>query len=1213
VDGTQYTDQQRAAIAKRGVSIALSAGAGCGKTMVLTERFLSHLEPRGAELADLVAITFTERAAREMRSRIRRRCQERLLAASSPEEADHWQNIARELESARISTIHAFCAGLLRAHAVEAGLDPQFRVLDATQTQTLLAEVIDDALRRLLAEQRPAVMDLIVAYGLLTTKNMVRALLAQRDKIDFPAWRERTADDVLRLWTEFHRAVIVPQTLRDVAQGEAATRLLAVLPNNAPSHPAMQERREFLLAHLPRLADSQDPRADLGQLKEHARVQGGGGKGAWADEETYNAVRDAAADLRGDIESALQMIDFQVQSARPAAVAGLQLLEITQAAADTYVRRKQELGVLDFDDLLIRTRGLLRNPRHDELRRQLGRQIHALLVDEFQDTDPLQVDLVKALCGDDLQKGKLFFVGDYKQSIYRFRRADARVFRQLQQETPSAGRLPLTLNFRSQPQILAFVNALFCDELGPDYEPLRAHRSQITPLPVVEFLWAPAENPDEDTPSLRRREAVWIARRLRALLDDQASGGRQPPDGRRTHAVTDQGADAPRSPPGGRPGDIAILFRALSDVQFYEDALRQYGIDFYLVGGHAFYAQQEIFDLLNLLRTLAYPADPVSLAGVLRSPFFSLADETLYWLAKHPGGLTAGLFAPRLPEELDDAQRRRVEFAAATITELRARKDRVHIAALVEEAMQRTGYDAVLLAEFMGQRKLANLRKLIQQARALDRTGIFTLADFITQLSEFVANQPDEPLAATMPESTDVVKLMTVHQAKGLEFPLVVVPDLQRPLNSFVPPAAFHGDLGPLVRSAEFDRREKEITGHDFLKRLEANEDKAEALRLFYVATTRAADYLMLSSGVSKLGQASGPWMSLLAKRFDLFTGELCCQLPPGYEVPRVRVISSEPPLKAGRGQAKRPTLEKIVAEANELIAQGVLERPATIAPVPVDVAARREFSFSRLSGMLQPVKPAAAEDPAAEEVEVNQQVSAIDPLGLGTLLHAVMEELPLAEHERLAAADIEQLVQRHAAIHLPNDMEGAKVTLDMVTRFLRSPLAAELAAAKELHREVEFLLAWPPDSPKSSGIYLRGYIDCLYQDAGDAWRLVDYKTNVTTKSTLQDIASRYEMQMLVYGLAAEAALGQRVESLALYFLRAGAAYTFQLDESARRRAVTLVNQAIARYLRQAETDTGAPPPATHGSNSVSRAVPRGHFGQPHQRQLPGFSQGGGD
>ena len=291
---------------------------------------------------------------------------------------------------------------------------------------------------------------------------------------------------------------------------------------------------------------------------------------------------------------------------------------------------------------------------------RLASQSRLLLVDECQDTDPLQVELIKALCGQQIQDGKLFFVGDYKQSIYRFRGADPDVFRRLEQETPEPGRLPLLRNFRSQPAILNFVNALFCDVLSNEspgsstadgdkslnYQPLIPHREQITPEPAVEFLWASAMEDEPDNKdagskdSARRREAEYIARRIRGMLDrNEALAAEKSTDGSWTARPVEE-------------QDIAILFRTLSSVQFYEEALRRYSIDYYLVGGHAFYAQQEIHDVVNLLRTLASPADGVSLAGTLRSPMFALADETLFWLAQHPQGLAVGLFADRLPSEL---------------------------------------------------------------------------------------------------------------------------------------------------------------------------------------------------------------------------------------------------------------------------------------------------------------------------------------------------------------------------------------------------------------------------------------------------------------------------------------------------------------------------------------------------------------------------------
>ncbi len=620
----------------------------------------------------------------------------------------------------------------------------------------------------------------------------------------------------------------------------------------------------------------------------------------------------------------------------PAAV-GRRVLEVAAAAQRGYERTKQNLGVLDFGDLLVRTRRLLADPAHAELVGRLSAQIELVLVDEFQDTDPLQVELVRALAGGGIAHEKLFFVGDYKQSIYRFRGADPDVFRSLRRETATRGRQSLTRNFRTQPAILEFINALFCHDLGDEYEALVAERPQTTSKPCVEFLWAvtpeTAEPGREKKDAARRREADWIARRIRGLID----GG--------------QRVVCESSPAGGKPvtraaqpGDVAILLRALSDVAYYEDALRRRGIDYYLVGGHAFYAQQEIFDVVNLLRTLNSPGDLVSLVGVLRSGFFALTDETIFWLAQDRAGLAGGLFAERLPSEIGPEQARQVRFAGATIAELRGRKDRLRICELIDEALERTGYDAALLNEFLGERKLANLRKLVEQARGFQRGDYLGLGDFIAELSEFVAAQPDEPLAAMHSEDMNVVRLMTVHQSKGLEFPIVIVPDVERPTHFSSSGVHLDRELGPLVRLPS-RRRESEDAppaGYELWRMMERQHEAAELNRLLYVATTRAADYLILSSGASRVDKLGGPWGELLSRRFDLATGKLIGPLPEGYAMPEVRVTTEEPPADSrAQRPAPRVDVEALLdeAKADSAAALPALASVDAVAPDPARAA----------------------------------------------------------------------------------------------------------------------------------------------------------------------------------------------------------------------------------------------------------------------------------
>ncbi len=1197
------TAEQHKAIAARDVSVALSAGAGCGKTHVLTERYLSHLAPtvdghRPPRLGQLVAITFTDAAAREMRSRIRNACYDRLTAAATGEEHEHWLRLLREIDSARVSTIHAFCASLLRAHAAAADLDPTFAVLDQTEADLLQYDAIDDVLRYQLAELDCDTLDLAAAFGLARLKQQIAALLAARQNPVFEKWPDADPDAVVAAWQTYHRQHAIPLAVRFIAGEAPLDEFIAMLDGVDPAgmKPKFVEARAALLELLPRVTNGSITAAELQTLRDNARVQGLCAAKEWRSAEDYDGYKNACTTLRKVIDAHTPQ-PFDAVAAVETARLGLALLHLTAKVADKYEERKRARGALDFDDLLSAAYALISHPDHTALRDQLADDLRLLLVDEFQDTDQLQVDLVKALCGPGFDAGRLFFVGDFKQSIYRFRGAEPKVFRDLRAQVKEAGRLPLTVNFRSQPAILHFVNALFCDAFtgdGHEYEPLRADRAQTTEQPAVEFLWtiAPEKNNRRLPGSAleaRRQEARAIARRIRALVDDETSA----------RPVVDKRTGEPRRL---QLADVAILFRALSDVQVYEAALREYGLDYYLVGGHAFFAQQEIYDVLNLLRAVASTADEVSLAGVLRSPFFALEDEALFWLVDSAGSVNEGLVADRLPPQLAAEERAKVAAAAATIRRLRSVKDSLPIAALLGEALDRTGYDAVLLTEFLGQRKLANLHKLIERARAADE-GAVDLDGFITQLGQFIARDPKEPLAATLPEAADVIRLMTIHHAKGLEFPLVIVPDLDRPPLLSAPPAALHAELGPLVPAPADDDLKKVATGMSLFAAAERAEELEERKRMLYVATTRASDYLIFSSSLEAFDKPRSDWMKQLAERFDLADGELLARLPRGFETPRVRVTTDPDCDYKPSGKSRGPDLAKLLDDAQRLAAEGAGIVPREAEPIAVDHAARRTFTVSRLSGDLRPF--GLSDDPHEPPVSPRQDDSheppvsprrddsrepagsprreigssrrdkpggsppvevSLEPRGFGSLVHDVLANLDPRDDEQAIAEWCEHLAPLHVVL---NADEAARAAGELIARFIASPPGSRLAEAAAVHREVEFLLAWPPGETNGNATHLRGYIDCLYQDAAGQWRLADYKTNHVAPADVPRVAQHYEMQLYVYALAAERALGQPPVELVLHFLRPGTEHILPWNDEARRRAVDMVNRAITQLLNE--------------------------------------------
>lgn len=1177
----RFTPQQQAAIDTRDVSVGLSAGAGCGKTFVLTRRFLSHLMPgpNSVPLSSLVAITFTERAAREMRERVRALCHDRLRFAPA-EEVPHWTRVVRELDTARISTIHSFCATLLRTHAVEAELDPGFELVAESVGGSFREQTLRDFLFARLTACDQDAEELVYRFGLDKLRGLLTIVAKDLDRVRVAEWDSLTDEQLAQRWRRQMLETVVPAQVRELSEHPDTLRLLEVFRTSLPAHPKMAEAARTLLELLPGLANADDLDARLREIVEVARLHSRS-KTIWPSDSVYEFVRDTLKSLREGAQQLRELLQVDVQGALVCAATGLSLFRLARQAKSAYDTVKRDRARLEFDDLLVKARNLLRDEPRVAARLSSG--IRLLMVDEFQDTDPVQVEIVRALCGGDATNGRLFFVGDAKQSIYRFRGAEPRVFSRLREELPPAGRLPLSLNFRSQPAILRFVNALFDGALDGEYEPLEPTSPQVTPEPVIEFLFpretAAADDSAEGSPEQevtesegtddgdstdadkgvtvrRKAEAIGIANRIRLWLDegtplvrtkDAAEGGLRP----------------------ARPRDIVLLFRAMSDVRIYEEALRDAGIDHYVIGGQAFFAQQEVFDIAHLCRGVEDTGDDVALLGALRSPLFGLADDTLLLLGLRGAGLWKGLMSGP-PPRLDERRRTAVERAAAILKELRAAKDNRTIAEWLELALELTGYDAILLAERLGPRKLANVRKLLDLARDFDTAGGFSLTDFAANLAESVQTEAKEALAATHPESSDVVRLMTIHQSKGLEFPVVFVVDLDRKSLPTRRDACFDPDLGPLVNLESRFGQTTENLGMKIWKHRESVHDAAESLRVLYVALTRAADVLVLSGGLEPSGKPKGQWLKFLATRFDLDTGQPvvnpdtgACVIPErsSRSIPRVLVHANTNATNTG-----------LRAYAEHRSPVGFRETVATAEPgdwPPLALPLSRRLgpdwrvSVSELEAALGEISPAESWFFGAGKewigfVEhlppksLGAKSTDIDAEQLGTLVHAALELVPLGPMVDPATIDVESLVVSawgRTDRPLPDPLRVA--ASDQTAHWLASPVFTELSRGSSVQREIPFLLSRPvPESLTGRSaawsdvrrMTVSGTIDLLYRHAPgkpECWRILDYKTSGPIRpGDAPGMLARYELQLGLYCQALEQWLEVLPERISLVLLR---------------------------------------------------------------------------
>lgn len=1108
-----FTDQQHKALSTTTASIALSAGAGCGKTFVLTHRFLSSLARVESDdpLAKVVAFTFTDRAAREMRHRIRREVEQRLDHAPD-DEIEKWINIYRGLDGARISTIHGFCSSLLRANAVELQLDPQFGVLSKPQTHVLQREAIQQTLIELLEGDDENCQEAVLGYGLEDLIETLEGLLKQRVLAN-PSWnKEYFEQQLAKRWWRAYREDYLPAIVRELGTTTSAQQILEFLKHEQPDHEVMTVRCNLLRDLLPslrRIPVDEIPET-LASLREATLIQGGGGKKVWSSEEAYESAKELLTKLRKDIDDTVKLTQFREDDFTAPATWTHRVWRIHTEVCNRYADLKASMRALDFDDQLAMTHSLLSN--HEPARQRAQRGIEFLLVDEFQDTDPIQADIVRDLCGDQLATGKLFLVGDAKQSIYRFRRADPDLFEELSDEVPEEGRLPLSVNFRSQPEILKFVNCLFRDTFGPHTSLQPFDPTQCSPTPSIEFLFPIADHDAPDSVEDRRRqEADWIGARIASLLTDETPRIRDkdPETGETTLRRV-------------RAGDIALLFRAMSNASLYEEALRARGIEYYVVGGRAFYAQQEVYDFINLCAALDDPDDEIALVGILRSPFFSWSDELLFRVKQQAGEIAAAIWHGNRGqntssplegrgwvrgeiEDLDKSDAEQFAFTQATLRDLRDVKDKISLSQLLNLALEKTGYDASLLWEFMGERKIANVRKLIELAREMEQAEGFGLREFVSELQQSVQAQLDEEQAATSSEDADTVQLMTIHKSKGLEFPVVIVADCDRESSFRGGRARVHREFGPLVKMPT--PNEEEVP-HPLLEvdtHFEKQADQAESLRVLYVATTRAKDYLILSGCLKSSGQPTGPWMKFLATRFDITTG-----LPQGDpylghqlvenldadQLPEIQVFAEPPddPQLNVQDETKLLSLPK---------AKAILETaeptdiPASAPPIPPRSRQPLVLSVTSLTESSAPL--------TIEMADTEEQIGGEESSQLGTLLHATIERLAGSTE------NWEQVLLAEAARqNLKPDSTLVGSVKTRLEALFAHPNYQKVSQAESTYHELEFRFRW------NEQVSFNGIIDLLLINDPHNFEVWDFKTGQVPAQP-EDYLEKFGIQLFVY------------------------------------------------------------------------------------------------
>ena len=1081
-------------------SLMVEAAAGTGKTTALVGRIVAVLRSGRAEVDGVVAVTFTRKAAGELKLRLRRRLDESRAEAGDGDEKRRVESAIARLEEARIGTIHSFCAELLRERPVEAGVDPDFVELDDPDARRLFGRAFEPWVEGSLEVSPPGLRRALsrLAFG------QARFGESPLDRLRSAAWTLAEWRDHPAPWRRepFDRSaaiVTVTEELASVAavsvQGPSGDPLRRALGPAEETAAALQRGSAF---------GELDDDATEGRLLEllrglnrMRRATGRGRRFGPLDRDDVRAMRD------GLIES------LETFRARCDADLAVELRAELGQVVDDYQALKRQEGGLDFLDLLVRARDLISEV--PEVRTHFQQRISHLFVDEFQDTDPLQAEILLLLAADDPETadwevarpvaGKLFLVGDPKQSIYRFRRADVLLYQSIRDQLGARGveTVYLTRSFRAVRPLQEMINASFAPAMRgdrragqPEYIPLDRHREGGDQPSVIVI---PAPRPYGSRYVSNKEIEVCLPDAIGALVEWLVRDSGWTVEGEEGELV------------GVAPSHVAILFRRYMSfgrdvTRAYVRALEDRDVPHVLHGGRSFHQREEVETLRAALRAIEWPDDELSVFATLKGSLFAITDGALFRYRQTHGSLHP--FRSRPTDLVPSLEP--IADALAFLAELHRRRNNRPIPETISELLAFTRAHAGFALRPAGNQVLANVLHVCDIARGFEIKGGLSFRGFVDQL-DGQADRVDSRQSPVVEEAAEGVRLMTVHGAKGLEFPVVVLADMTCRIAGSVPSRYVDGQTG-LWAGRLMGCAPNELLEHT---ELENERERAEGVRVAYVAATRARDLLV----VPAVGDGPrGGWLEPLEKAVfplpqDYRSSKIAPACPPFGDA----TVLARPSDHDGRPEASvRPGLHLPEAGGPEVVwwdpavlRLGVglstgLRREDVLIDEKVELddgmTFYREWRAKRAeaieSGSLPSyaahrVTDAGAAPGGADRVEVvTTGPAGSRPSGLrfGTLVHRVLERVPWdADRHRVEGSTAE------AARVLQATQAEVAAACDAVWSALEHPLLRRAAAADRALREARVVLRRGEDE------LLEGTIDLAFRES-DGWVVVDYKTD---------------------------------------------------------------------------------------------------------------------
>ncbi len=849
---TEYTPAQKKSL-ELGKSISVTAGAGTGKTFLLTQRYISLLES-GAYPKDIVALTYTEKAASEMQTKISRELKKQ--AKTKP----RMQECLDSFSQGTISTFHGFCLSILKEFAYEANLEPGFTIMDDLDK----AELVENTIRDVIENPGDDLFDALVRLHLrmhqTSISDYVKLIIENGDNRWFELLKGEP-ETVRRIWyCRFIEHFGIGDDFSELFDASEKEYLFAL-------------RRMFFedstnRVLLNRLETADKKHLTLGRAKYLNLAK------SLHKAETHTEIRSlfaqctSAVTAKKDFEIPESELDranefvnvFKALPYLPGkdsevfSVTREILLDLYDAAsvcAKKIASAKKNAGILDFDDIIKKTDELL-SEKHPEILDAVSSRCRYVLVDEVQDNDPALISLLRKICGDVSKNDRLFIVGDAKQSIYLFRGADSKVYAEFQGDF-GENRTALDTSFRSVPEIINFVNKIFPEiftgKYDPVYDPIEPNRKSAKgSVSLITLLQEKKQAVQNEAETL----ASWIYDRI---------------ENQRLVICEDGGVCR-----HAEYSDVAILIRSRTHLDKLCAALDKYSVPYIEDGGKSFYKRPEVMDLYNLLSAVLYAEDDLALYGALRSPYLSVSEAEL---EKAAFGSHKPLYV-RLRSFAEENKESRIAFALAKISRWREYAKHMTPSLVLEKIISESEILAVYAGLDGGDRMEANLMKLLGIARAKAVSSPFSLIEFVSLLEKSIELNVADGSAEPLEERSGRVRIITIHSSKGLEYPVVCLCFAGEKTFGNADGVVFDDTLGAGVKIELSWMKDKCGLLHTALEEDRVNREMAEAKRLFYVALTRARDHLVISATADEKGYHEKSFMSM----YNLSsTGcDVCCE-----------------------------------------------------------------------------------------------------------------------------------------------------------------------------------------------------------------------------------------------------------------------------------------------------------------------------------------------